>query len=157
MKRFLGVKQINAKPMNRLEYNNFKGWELPSDENGEDEGYLVEYIDGGQPNTKEFKGYVSWSPKEVFEKGYRNVEGLTFGFAIEAMKKGHKVARKGWNGKGMFLKYVDPWEYSIKTPIVYSKIMALDPWIGMKTAGDTFVPWLASQSDVLSEDWVIIE
>lgn len=48
MKRFLGVKQINAKPMNRLDYNKFRGWELPSDENGEDQGYLVEYIDGGK-------------------------------------------------------------------------------------------------------------
>ena len=70
MKRYLGVKEINAKPMNRLDYNKFRGWELPADENGEDEGYLVEYIDGGKANTKEYEGYVSWSPKDVFEKAY---------------------------------------------------------------------------------------
>lgn len=53
--------------MTRLEYNQFRGWTLPADENGEDAGYLVEYTDGGTPNTKEFAGYISWSPKEQFE------------------------------------------------------------------------------------------
>lgn len=71
MKQYIGRKEINAEPMNRLEYNQFRGWELPKDENGTDEGYLVEYIDGGQANTKEYKGYVSWSPKDVFERAYK--------------------------------------------------------------------------------------
>lgn len=70
MESYLGIKMINAKPLNRLEYNQFRGWDLPNDENGDDKGYLVEYIDGGKANTKEYKGYVSWSPKDVFEKAY---------------------------------------------------------------------------------------
>ena len=63
---YMGVKLINAFPMNRQEYNDFRGWQLPADENGAEEGYLVEYLDGGKPNTGRFAGYVSWSPKEVF-------------------------------------------------------------------------------------------
>lgn len=51
MKQFIGVKRINARPMTRADYNTFRGWQLPADENGADEGYLVEYLDGGKPNT----------------------------------------------------------------------------------------------------------
>jgi hypothetical protein len=72
MKQYIGTKQINAKPMARLEYNEFRGWELPADENGADEGYLVEYVGPGQKaNTPEYEGYVSWSPKDVFEATYK--------------------------------------------------------------------------------------
>ena len=154
MTKHIGVKLINAVPMTRLAYNDFRGWQLPADENGADQGYLVEYLDGGKPNTDRFDGYVSWSPKEVFEKAYRPVSGLSFGLAIEALKQGKKVARDGWNGKGMWLKLV-PADIADKVAFEYE---ALDgaPWIGMKTADDKFVPWLASQTDVLAEDWQII-
>lgn len=73
MKKYVGMKIINAKPMSRLEYNIFRGWQLPADENGSDEGYLVEYIDGGKANTEQYKGYVSWSPKDVFERAYKEI------------------------------------------------------------------------------------
>ncbi|MER4319189.1 DUF2829 domain-containing protein [Klebsiella pneumoniae] len=154
MTKHIGVKLINAFPMTRLAYNDFRGWQLPADENGADQGYLVEYLDGGKPNTDRFDGYVSWSPKEVFEKAYRPVSGLSFGLAIEALKQGKKVARDGWNGKGMWLKLV-PADIADKVAFEYE---ALDgaPWIGMKTADDKFVPWLASQTNVLAEDWQII-
>lgn len=66
-------KKVKAEPMNRLDYNNLRGWLLPSDECGEDEGYLVEYMDGGKANHPDFSGYISWSPKEVFEAGYTPV------------------------------------------------------------------------------------
>lgn len=71
MKTYTGTKIVNAKPMTRGEYNIFRGWELPADENGSDEGYLVEYTDGGKANTTAYTGYVSWSPKDVFERAYR--------------------------------------------------------------------------------------
>ena len=73
MKTYTGTKVINAKPMTRGEYNIFRGWELPADENGSDEGYLVEYTDGGKANTTAYAGYVSWSPKDVFERAYNVV------------------------------------------------------------------------------------
>lgn len=68
MKQFVGTKIINAIAMTRLAYNELRGWELPEDENGDDEGYLVEYLDGGQANHPDYAGYISWSPKAVFEK-----------------------------------------------------------------------------------------
>jgi hypothetical protein len=88
MKRYIGTKLINAKPMTRQAYNNFRGWTLPSDENGADEGYLVKYIDGGKGNTDHYDGYVSWSPADVFDRAYRPCEGMKFGQAIESLKAG---------------------------------------------------------------------
>lgn len=67
MKRYECHKVVNAKPMTRAEYNAFRGWELPADENGDDAGFLVEYIDGGQAKTTEYAGYVSWSPVAAFD------------------------------------------------------------------------------------------
>ena len=159
MKQHIGVKLINAKPMTRLEYNQFRGWELPADENGADEGFLVEYIDGGKANTPDYAGYVSWSPKDVFERAYRPVDALTFGLAVEVLKSGKRVARAGWNGKGMWLAVVEGYDYNPKTDngAVHALGCAKLPWIGMKTADNKFVPWLASQTDVLAEDWVIVE
>lgn len=71
MDQFIGVKRVNAKAMKRGEYVAFRGWELPADENGADDGYLVEYHDGGAANTAAYAGYVSWSPRDVFERAYR--------------------------------------------------------------------------------------
>ena len=154
MKRYIGVKEINAKPMTRIEYNVLRSWDLPTNENPDDEGYLVEYIDGGSPNHPEFNGYISWSPKDVFERAYRPSDGMTFGLALEALKRGSKVARKGWNGKGMWLHHIPAshWETTRGLELLDGL-----PWIGMKTVDDKFVPWLASQADVLSEDWEVVE
>lgn len=130
------------------------------------EGYAVVYADG----------YKSWSPKEVFEAAYRQCDAMTFGLAVDALKLGHKVARAGWNGKGMWLRLINPYAphpdsvpgfASINPGAVNPYFKACDnnplaegtmlPWIGMKTADNKFVPWLASQTDVLAEDWVITE
>lgn len=147
LKEFIGTKIIYAKPMNRLDYNIFRGWELPANENGSDEGYLVEYKDGGEPNTKEYQGYVSWSPKEQFENAYKQSGNLSFGDAITYLKLGYKVARAGWNGKGMYI-YLDSGK---------GAMVAYDPFIIMYTAGGTMQPgWLASQADILSNDWCLV-
>ena len=63
-------KQVLARPMNRLTYNSLRGWDMPTGEVGADEGYLVEYLDGGDSNHPDFAGFISWSPKGVFERGY---------------------------------------------------------------------------------------
>ena len=152
----IGTKAVNAKPMTRQEYNDFRGWQLPENENGADEGYLVEYQDG-EPNTTEYKGYVSWSPKAQFDNAYQDItKGVSFGHAVELMKGGHRVAREGWNGKGMWLGLVNTGYYDVGCSVV-NDIDSLLPWIGMKTADNKFVPWLASQTDVLAEDWQIVE
>lgn len=71
MKNYTGTKTVNATPMNRLDYNDYRGWELPADEDGADEGYLVEYTDGGKANDSRHAGYISWSPKEQFDRAYQ--------------------------------------------------------------------------------------
>lgn len=67
---FVSHKQVKRLAMNRTDYNVYRGWELPADENGDDEGYLVEYLDGGKPNHPDHSGYISWSPKQQFDNGY---------------------------------------------------------------------------------------
>jgi len=107
MEKYIGVKMISAIAMTRLAYNEYRGWVMPDDEDGSEDGYLVEYEDNDHPCHPDHKGYISWSPKEVFDDSHRPTEGMSFGFAIEAMRKGKKVARQGWNGKNMWL-IMDP-------------------------------------------------
>lgn len=88
---------------------------------------------------------------------------MNFGQAIELLKQGKLVARKGWNGKGMYLLLVsgETVRYSINQvygdgypdSVGFSVLNA----IYMKTADDKLVPWLASQTDMLSEDWELTE
>lgn len=67
---YVGTKVVHAIAMTRLDYNVLRGWQLPADENGDDNGYLVQYADGGEPNVHGFTGYVSWSPADVFARSY---------------------------------------------------------------------------------------
>lgn len=96
------------------------------------------------------------------------VTGISFSAALDALKAGHRVCRRGWNGWGMWLRLVPSdlcqvgheLQY-VKTGVTafYGDTQAYDllPWIGMKTADNKFVPWLASQTDLLVEDWEIVE
>lgn len=78
-----------------------------------------------------------------------------FSRALVCMKDGNKVQREGWNGKDMWLLLVKSGDYSIRKSLRDKVIIPLLPWIGMKTADEKFVPWLASQSDILADDWMI--
>lgn len=168
MKTYIGTKLINATPMTRQAYNDLRGWTLPSDECGDDDGYLVESPDGN-PNHKDFAGYISWSPKKQFEGAYRLTSGTTFGLALEALKKGHKVARSGWNGKGMWLslscsgtRLVGAESFWSDNNAEYARdnggAAKVLPCITMKTAGgEIIMGWLASQTDMLADDWCIVE
>jgi hypothetical protein len=86
---------------------------------------------------------------------------LNFGAALEAVKQGNKIAREGWNGKGMFLFLVPGSTFKVNRPPllgIYEEGTEINycPHIDMKTADDKIVPWLASQTDVLAEDWQIL-
>lgn len=72
-KTYEGTKRVHARPMTRCEYNAYRGWEVPADENPADDGYLVEYLDGGKSNHPNHAGYISWSPKDVFERSYKEL------------------------------------------------------------------------------------
>ncbi len=163
MLRYIGTKIILAVAMNLGKYNEHRGWTIPADEDPAREGYLVEYEDG----------YQSWSPKEVFEAAYRLYDKMTFGLALEAMKKGKKVARAGWNGKDMFIYLQIGMDLTPESACrnehladycrgqfedKMMKFVEICSHIDMKAADGTIVVgWLASQTDMLSEDWQIVE
>ena len=156
-KNYIGTKTINGFPMNKVDYCKLRGWDVPANEDPLEEGYLVEYPDS-KANHEQFRSYISWSPKAAFEAAYRDVDiGCSFGHAVELLKSGFKVARKGWNGKGMYISYVaaEEWASSVLERPSSHDLKPI-PWIGMKTVDDTYVPWLASQTDILAEDWVIV-
>ena len=150
MKKYIGTKIIHAQPMTRGAYNEYRGWPIPAEQNSKDDGYLVRYPDG----------YESWSPKAVFEDAYWQTDAMNFGLALEAAKNGERVARKGWNGKDMYIFLA--YEPDFITDADISAFDNLDVEVGdmlvMKTAQNTFQPgWLASQADMLAEDWFIVE
>lgn len=150
-KTYIGVKEVKAQPMNRQEYNDLKGWTIPLDEEPTDAGFLVIYPDG----------YTSWSPEKVFNEAYRELSGLTFGYAVEAMKAGKKVSRSGWNGKGMFLYYVCEGAYPAKMEAIQglfeNNLVPYRPYIALRTAQGDVVPWCSTQSDILAEDFFVVE
>lgn len=148
---YIGSKVVMAKPMDRLTYNELRGWELPKDEDGSDSGYVLQDLDG----------YLSWLPTSKFKQVYTRTVGMSFGLAIAAMKAGCKVARSGWNGKGMFLFLVPGSTFKVNRPPLLGiyregKEINYHAHIDMRTADGTIVPWLASQTDMLSEDWMIV-
>lgn len=152
MKKFLGVKQIEAEPLSLGDYNKFRGWQMPENEDPLREGYKVVYSDG----------YVSWSPKEIFEESYRETTELTFGLAVEALKKCKKVTRKGWNGSGMFLYLVPGSTVKVSREPLISILgegteINIRPHIDLKTADGSIATWSPSGSDALAEDWIILE
>ena len=165
MSLFIGTKVINAVPMNRADYNTFRDWDLPDDENGEDFGYLVEYLDGGKPNIVEYSGYVSWSPLEVFDNAYKSLNALTFGDAIHFAKQGAKIARAGWNGSGMYALIMPGYPEGVLANEATAKvhgveigsIIKIQPyWVIVNSQGEVST-WAPSSSDSLAEDWYILE
>ena len=160
MKQYIGTKLIKAEPAllattatgekrivcadNLVD----SGWKIEI-------GYRVVYEDG----------YESWSPKDVFEKAYRKVEGMNFGLAIEAAKMGHKITRRGWNGKGMWVVYRTGYPEGIPcnkntaeaVGIPEGTLFKVRPYLQMKCVDDSFQMWLASQSDILADDWEIVD
>lgn len=150
---------VEAVAMTRHEFDNLKNQEHSKPD---EDGYKVTYPDG----------YVSWCPKAQFEEAGRELEsdGIPFGMAIEAMKKGKRVARKGWNGKGMYL-WLKP-SAQIKAEWCKDErlkkaadenggeILGLGT-ICMFTHDSTgrkavLTGWLASQSDMLCDDWYVL-
>ena len=91
---------------------------------------------------------------------------MDFSIALRKLKEGDRVARKGWNGKGMWLRLIsghsknqsgdDGYGGLLKIHDELEEDMELLPWIGMKTADGKFVPWLCSQTDMLADDWGVL-
>lgn len=120
--------------------------------------YLVMYEDG----------YMSLSPSKAFEDGYTELKTglMTFSQALEQVKLGARAARVGWNGKGMFIalqagSVIPSTAARGGVALELAKAGVADitilPHIDMKAAdGSVVVGWLASQTDMLAEDWAVV-
>lgn len=92
-------------------------------------------------------------------------KGLTFGEALEQLKAGRRVFRDGWNGKGMWLAYQKAYPEGVPinantaeaTGLPVGSVQRFLPYIMMCTASGAFVPWLASQTDILADDWFVFQ
>ena len=137
MKTYIGTKIIEAVPAIRM--------------CGKvcEEGYKVRYQDG----------YESFSPKAAFEEAYRPIDGMNFGLAIEAMKKGKKCRRAGWNGKNQHIELASAISYtSPEGTIVNANHEAIgNKAIAFCGTSGVQMGWLASQADMLADDWMIVE
>lgn len=95
-----------------------------------------------------------------FEDAPRSIGDI--GWAIGEMRSGQRVARRGWNGRGMFIFLVPGSRFQVNRPPllgIYPEGTTIDyrPHIDMKTVDGTVVPWVASQSDLLAQDWEHVE
>jgi hypothetical protein len=81
---------------------------------------------------------------------------LDFSDALVALKAGERIARRGWNGKGMYLFIVRTWEAESDFPAATDE-GELAPFIAMKTADGKVVPWFAPETALLAEDWEIVD
>ena len=136
MKRYIGTKIVLGEPMT-ADAAIIAGYKTGGHFN-DSQGYEVEYEDK----------YRSWSPKSPFDNAYRLAEGCSFGLALEALKKGCKVARKGWNGKNLCI-----------IPAGNAMHMGhnMQDCLGLKnTQGDMQPGWVASTSDLLADDWELV-
>ena len=154
MKQYIGTKLIEAEPAYRCTDGGGKVVITPHPEEAFpnypsiEDGYRVRYPDG----------YESWSPKAVFEEAYRPTTGMSFGLAIEAAKKGHRISRAGWNGKGQYVEiatrisYVGPDGEIVNAEhdAIGNRALAFVGTSGVQMG------WLASQADMLADDWTIV-
>lgn len=137
MKQYIGTKTVHAEPAQRGGPDGLK------------DGYKVVYSDG----------YESWSPKDVFEQAYRPTDGMSFGLAIEAAKMGKKIARANWNGRNQYVEQACCISYrnnagevvNVNHCNIGNKALAFVGTSGVQMG------WLASQADMLADDWYIVE
>ena len=150
METYIGTKIIEAAPAVKKGGKVYDlTWPIPRSMEPEEPGYRVRYPDG----------YESWSPKDVFEEAYRPTDAMSFGLAIEAAKKGKRIARKGWNGKGQYVELATAISYASPNGAV---VNAEHDAIGNQAlafVGTSGVQMglLASQADMLADDWEIVE
>jgi hypothetical protein len=112
-------------------------------------GYAIKYRDG----------YISWCPKAVYERDYQPLDALSFGHAIEALHRGERVARAGWNGVGMWLTLVSTnWNGSFSHHGSHAPAdwVGNQPFVVIFNASKEFALWQPSQADMLAKDWQVL-
>jgi hypothetical protein len=139
MKTYIGVKIVQAEPESK---------------DGK-EGLKVIYEEG----------FESWCPKDVFEKHNRPTEALSFSFALEAARQGKKIARLGWEGTVQYVVLKPGYPQGIPCNAATAKAHGIPEgtlfyygqFLELKSRDNCCLPWVASQSDLLHDDWYIVE
>ena len=150
MQQYIGTKIVEAAPAVKKGGKVYDlTWPIPRSMEPEEPGYRVRDPDG----------YESWSPKDVFEEAYRPTDAMNFGLAIEAAKKGKRIARKRWNGKRQYVELATAISYANPIGAV---VNAEHDAIGNQAlafVGTSGIQlgWLASQADMLADDWMVVE
>lgn len=159
--RYIGVKIVEAVVLTAINARN-AGYKVQEDMDPHHQGYEITYPDG----------YKSWCPEGPFLEANRPCEGMPFGHAIEAAKKGKKIARAGWNGKNMFVVMQPRLELpsyntqgtnrkvNDRTALFIGKDKPLNcpPYCCLYNAQEEWVcGWVPSQGDLFADDWQIVE
>ena len=161
MNKYIRLNEVDAEPMTFGEFKEKhpKSGGANVERDPADEGYVITYRKG-EPNE-----YVSWCPKAEFDAVSRLVDGMTFGMAIEMMKRGKKVARKGWNGEGQFVRFEEVCvSHTGEMPTNFNELIGEVNTCFVfhyknRHTGETGIQvgWLASQGDMKAEDWEVVE
>ena len=165
LKKYISTKVVEARPMDEI-YAESIGYARKNSDNHEwRNGYHIRYTDS------DGSFYDSWLPKDVFEKTYHEIKGINFGGAIDLLKAGLAVRRKGWNGKGVFIvKQVPahitgdiiPNMQSLPQSVKNILMNRENPHIDYTNQMLIINPdgradsWTPSSSDVFAEDWEIV-
>lgn len=150
MKRYIDIKLVQAEPAYLLDKKTVQPatWPIPEGSTAE-EGYAVLNPDGS----------MVWTAKEEFEAACRPADAMTFGQAIEAAKNGKRISRAGWNGKSQYVELATGIGYvgaDGKTVNAEHAAIGNKAFAFVGTSG-VQMGWLASQADMLAEDWQIVE
>lgn len=165
LKKYIGTKVVKARPMNEIDAESIGYARKNSDHHEYREGYHVQYT------NPDGSTYDSWSPKDMFENAYREVGTVNFGGAIDLLKAGLAVRRKGWNGKGLFVVKQVP---SHITGDIIPNMQSLpqsaknilmsreNPHIDYTNQMLIINPdgradsWVPSSSDIFANDWEVV-
>lgn len=144
---------------------------------GEGESLIIPTLEGNHTASPGdwiicgIKGEFYPCKPDIFEATYvdadaidlpaRPASNMSFSDALAAVKQGYRLQRAGWNGKGMFVFLVAGSVFKVNREPLLSILgegteVQYHGHIDMRTADGTIVPWLASQTDLLAEDWQIV-
>lgn len=163
---YIGTKEVLAEPMTHIDFLRKVGHVLPDNVEGSEPGYVVQYLDGGKANFPDlYPLYVSWSPKDVFERAYKLKTpaaahtGMSFSEALEKLKDGMSLCRKGWNGANQFIYLLTGQEIQRKMGYGFGEYMGEPEWqrtIVLHNAQRGLVMgWVPSTGDLFANDWVL--
>lgn len=165
MEQFIGTKIVQAEPAHRFWMPDGEKVIVPYSEDRPQKVADAVACDNGYKVVYQPDGYESWSPADVFEAAYRRTDGMNFGLALEAAKLGHRIARRGWNGKNMSVAYQKGYPDGIPCNENTARAWGMEvgelfkcrPYLQLRCADGSFQMWVASQSDILTDDWYIVE